>query len=95
MEKPTKSLKFYFIVLLFVTFLGLVIFSLRNNSKLLETNPKQEIKYYRVAGIDDGDTITLETGDTIRYLGIDAPEHIIRLLVKNVVERKRQNIAKN
>ena len=35
---------------------------------------KEEVKYFKVKGIDDGDTIVLENGDKIRYLGIDTPE---------------------
>jgi micrococcal nuclease len=37
-------------------------------------NPQEKVKYYRVTGVDDGDTIVLEDGSTIRYLGIDTPE---------------------
>ncbi len=32
------------------------------------------ISYHKVKFINDGDTITLDSGDRVRYLGIDAPE---------------------
>jgi micrococcal nuclease len=47
------------------------------------TNPTEEVapteatqSTYLVTQVIDGDTIKLETGDTIRYIGIDAPETV-------------------
>ncbi|KKQ25555.1 MAG: Thermonuclease [Candidatus Roizmanbacteria bacterium GW2011_GWC2_37_13] len=70
---------------LLIGFLGIIIFffgfSFRNlfnktdqnpTNNILLPNPKEGI--YKVTKVLDGDTIVLETGEKLRYLGIDAPE---------------------
>lgn len=44
----------------------------RSRQKLIATLP---VSLGRVVHIADGDTISLEGGHTVRYLGIDTPEH--------------------
>lgn len=36
--------------------------------------PEPKDGKYKVIGVIDGDTVTLETGEKFRYIGIDAPE---------------------
>jgi len=58
----------------FIFILAGVLFYYSKLSLNKPYNPQEKIKYYRVTGVDDGDTIVLEDGSTIRYLGIDTPE---------------------
>ncbi len=64
------------IVVLLISVTGLIFLNFKKtNIKVQFNKPKIEgIVYYKVKGVDDGDTIVLENGDTIRYLGIDTPE---------------------
>jgi micrococcal nuclease len=38
------------------------------------THPESPAEWYKVASVQDGDSITLENGRRVRYLGIDSPE---------------------
>lgn len=48
--------------------------NLNKKSKKQEKNNEQEPNIYTVARVIDGDTIVLNNGDIIRYIGIDTPE---------------------
>jgi len=58
----------------FIFILAGVLFYYSKLSLNKSYSSQEEIKYYRVTGVDDGDTIVLEDGSTVRYLGIDTPE---------------------
>jgi len=65
------------LLLVLVFFIFILAGALFYHSKLSLNKPynsQEEIKYYLVTGVYDGDTIVLEDGSTIRYLGIDTPE---------------------
>jgi micrococcal nuclease len=73
-----KSIKDVFIVFLSIVALilfGFYLIKIQKN-KFLFKKLNYQIKndYLKVTGIDDGDTIVLENGETVRYLGIDTPE---------------------
>ena len=56
-----------FIISLFIVILLFVLYYRYN------LNPEQ-IEYAKVKSVIDGDTIVLEDGRTVRYIGIDTPE---------------------
>lgn len=45
------------------------------NEQTKETTEKQEL-FFKVAKVVDGDTITLENSEVVRYIGIDTPETV-------------------
>jgi micrococcal nuclease len=48
---------------------------LEQNGQLAENTEKQELPY-KVVKVIDGDTIKLENGEVVRYIGIDTPETV-------------------
>ena len=49
--------------------------NLTNQAKIIESLPAtQSAELVKVVKVIDGDTIKLETGETVRYIGIDTPE---------------------
>jgi len=75
-----SSLKFWsFISILIFLIIFLFILNINKYIKNKSFNfiPKEKsniVQYFKVKDIDDGDTIVLENGSVIRYLGIDTPE---------------------
>lgn len=59
------------IIVLSVVFLLFFGFS---SYSLFSTQPSFKEGVYRVTKVIDGDTVSLETGEKVRYLGIDTPE---------------------
>lgn len=68
-----------FVVFLFIlAVLGIVYFSFRDAIKFVSSvdlNP-QDTKLYLVKRVIDGDTIELDNGDKVRYIGINTPETV-------------------
>lgn len=58
--------KYIILIILLITF-----YSLLNLKNLPQGNIK---KYYYVTKVIDGDTIEINSGEKVRYIGIDAPE---------------------
>ena len=50
-------------------------FSQEENGQPIEDTEKQEL-LFKVIAVTDGDTIKLENGEVVRYIGIDTPETI-------------------
>lgn len=59
-------------ILIFLSYLYLAKSKKISVSNLPDNIEKTEL--LKVKGIDYGDTIVLENGETVRYLGIDTPE---------------------
>jgi micrococcal nuclease len=66
----------FFLVILFVFFIFLLFLNVKQQliKKGFFNKNESVVKYFKVKEIIDGDTIVLENGDTVRYLGIDTPE---------------------
>jgi len=73
--RKIKAKKFisFFLILLIVS-LSIFLFLYQNKIRASKTLNKGEGEYLLVTRVIDGDTIELENGETVRYLGIDAPE---------------------
>lgn len=71
--KTTSKVLFLIFTALFLAFLFQTVLGLKQATSPAETSTV-EAKEYKVTKVLDGDTIELETGERLRYLGIDAPE---------------------
>lgn len=71
--KKTQNILFLLFTLLSLILLFQTVFGLKrsNSSSQVPTIAAKEDKVIKVL---DGDTVELETGERLRYLGIDAPE---------------------
>jgi micrococcal nuclease len=50
--------------------------SIPDESSVIEDEESEKVKTYLVTKVIDGDTIEIEGGQTIRYIGIDTPETV-------------------
>jgi micrococcal nuclease len=76
-KKDWLSKNFLIFVLLFVVLFLSYLYFFNQKKPFLNLINKGKINldnYLKVESIDDGDTIVLENGETVRYLGIDTPE---------------------
>lgn len=70
----SKTIFFSFFILIATIILYVISPVFRNQVHNIGKPQIEKIEYLRITGIDDGDTIVLENGETVRYLGIDTPE---------------------
>jgi len=70
-----KNFLIVFLSISVLILIGFYLFKIKKISfSIKKSNNSIKTEYIKVIGIDDGDTIVLENGETIRYLGIDTPE---------------------
>lgn len=83
-KRNLKNISLYLIFGLCLILIGLSIFSL--NKKIVQivsspspcaspaSTPNGQIIYAKVTRVIDGDTIVIDTGEHVRYIGMNAPE---------------------
>ncbi len=64
----------YLLGLLVLAVLATRVLALRSPSTSQVPTAGAQVEFQRVASVVDGDTIVLENGERVRYIGIDAPE---------------------
>ncbi len=79
MKKITSIISRWLVFIILASLLVLVSFFALNQVSTISNNPvepvlKYECKVFLVTYVLDGDTIEIETGERVRYDGIDAPE---------------------
>jgi micrococcal nuclease len=102
-NKKNRSFIFTYLILLVITVLSIYLFF-----NLVKVNPpqmltKNEPEFSMVKRVIDGDTIELENGEMVRYLGIDTPEiqqkecgsEESSNFNKNLVENKKVRLLKD
>jgi micrococcal nuclease len=79
-KKSLKNTSFYLLLGFCLVFVGFVIFSQKSQISLISpislTTPTSlnSPTFARVTKVIDGDTIEIENGDRVRYIGINTPE---------------------
>ena len=59
----------------FLILAGAILYTQRSSITLVSPGtPRAQISYAKVTRVIDGDTIVIDTGQTVRYIGINTPE---------------------